>query len=151
MKGKNHGKLLLLILLAVTACVAVLYLLTRPHVPEQTIRIEYNGKAVDLAVSTLPKETVKGSLINGKGTVREIEEDGCLFSVALEKAFDDLSGAGKATVVAVDEFSAVVAAEEWGEPDKVYLTFDDGSAQLVVFGDTNSKRNVRDVERILVE
>ena len=151
MNGNKTTKRLLLILMAITVCVAVIYLLTRPQVPEQTIRLAYNGKIVDMDISALPRETVKGSLVNGKGEVREIETDGWLLSAVLEKAFGSLAGASKATVIASDEFSAEVTAEEWGQADKVYLTFEDDSVQLVVFGDANSKRNVWDVERILVE
>lgn len=151
MNGNKTAKRLLLILMAITACVAVIYLLTRPQIPERTIRLAYNGKVVDMDISALPLETVKGSLVNGKGEVREIETEGCLLSAVLEKAFGSLAGVSKATVVAADEFSAEVTAEEWGQAGKVYLTFEDDAVQLVVFGDANSKRNVRDVERILVE
>ena len=151
MKKMTATKWVILVLAVLTACVAVAYLAGRPQVPEQTIRIEYNGKTVDLDIASLPRSTVTGTLVNGKGEARQLVSQGCLLSTALEKALGDLSGAGKATVTASDEFSAEVSAEEWGQPEKVYLTFDDGSVQLVVFGDSNSKRNVRNVERVTVE
>ena len=56
------------------------------------------------------------------------------------------------TVTADDEYSAVVTAEELAAPDKVYLIAqEEDGVQLVVFGDSNSKRNVSNVVRVTVE
>ena len=45
-----------------------------------------------------------------------------------------------------------VTAEELAAPDKVYLIAqEEDGVQLVVFGDSNSKRNVSNVVRVTVE
>ena len=55
-------------------------------------------------------------------------------------------------VTAQDEFSAEISGEELLEKDKVYLiSEDDGTVALVVFGDSNAKRNVKNVARIEVD
>ena len=49
-------------------------------------------------------------------------------------------------MTADDEFSAELSGDEVNEAGKAYLVGeDDGSMRLVVFGDSNAKRNVRNV------
>ena len=58
----------------------------------------------------------------------------------------DPSGAAAVKVTADDEFSAELSGDELDEAGKAYLVSeDDGSMRLVVFGDSNAKRNVRNV------
>ena len=53
------------------------------------------------------------------------------------------------TVRASDEFSAEIAGDELNEMGKVFLyRSKDGSFTLVVFGDANAKRHVKNVEAI---
>ena len=64
----------------------------------------------------------------------------------IEKAGFDPDNAAAVKVTADDEFSAELTGGEVNEAGKAYLVCeDDGSMRLVVFGDSNAKRNVRDV------
>ena len=57
----------------------------------------------------------------------------------------------KVLVVADDAYSAEVTAEEIAAPGQVYLMRQEDGIRLVVFGDSNSKRNVTNVVRLEVK
>jgi hypothetical protein len=53
--------------------------------------------------------------------------------------------------LADDEYSAQLTGDEIREPAKVYLAKEeDGSMKLIVFGDSNMKRNVRNIVKLVV-
>ena len=88
-------------------------------------------------VSELALRPVEGVTVSGKGEKTEIRAQGIPLS--------DIFGAGvTVTVTAKDNYSATVSTDE-----KAYLLDNgDGTVQLVVFGDSDLKRNVRNVVRI---
>lgn len=118
-----------------TAVLAVLHLTMRT--PDTKGLILINGEAVQ--ISGFDFSRICGTLVNGKGEEKQIDAQGILLSEACGKEFDS------ATVTASDEYSAVVEKQDL---KNAYLVEDDGSLQLVVFGDENAKRNVRNVARI---
>ena len=74
----------------------------------------------------------------------------------------DVQGDTKITVTSEDNYSAELTGEELLEAGKVYVAFTDGEemiegieggqgAQLVVFGDPNSKRAVRYMKTVTAE
>ena len=136
-------------LVLLTAIAAAIHFATRADVRPGAIRVEYGGKAVELAVGELELESVQGTLRNGKGEERAIDGRGILLDKLLGQA-----GVGEystVTVTAGDEYSAGITAEEAAEPDRVYLLLEeDGSLRLVVFGDENSKRSVSNVKLVSV-
>ena len=80
---------------------------------------------------------VSGEVVNGKGERKLIDAQGA----GLSELCGDFT---EATVTASDEYSAVVHGGE-----EAYLILsDDGSLRLVVFGDENAKRDVKNVSRI---
>ena len=102
---------------------------------------------VDLkSLDTVP---VQGTVVNGKGEESEIDTQGVSLADVIEKAGFDPDNAAAVKVTADDEFSAELTGGEVNEADKAYLVCeDDGSMRLVVFGDSNAKRNVRNVVSI---
>lgn len=149
MKGKRIVYLALAALLALTAVMAVVHGVTRDKAPEGALLIERAGSRSTVTVDELPLSPVRGTVVNGKGEERTIEADGILLAQALEAA--GIVDAASATVTADDEYSAQVTGEELAAPDKVYLIRqEDGGLQLIVFGDSNSKRNVSGVIKISV-
>ncbi len=146
----NVGNYLRLVLAAalVLAVLAVVHIRTRTEVPEGCIRIENGEEAVLLRLADLPAETVRGTVVNGKGEQKEIEALGLpLLDVLI------LAGVGEfaeVDVIAEDEYHAVVTAEEAFREGTAYILLEDGAARLRIFGDPDSKRNVAGVERIVV-
>lgn len=149
MKKTKPIYIVIAVLVLLTAIAAAVHFATRTNVPEGSLRVEYGGKAVDLAVGRLELSPVQGTVRNSKGEEKSIDGQGILLSRVLEQA-----GAGEysaVTITAGDEYSAVVTAEEAAEAGRVYLLLEeDCSLRLVVFGDENSKRNVSDVKLVSV-
>lgn len=138
-------------MLVLTAVLAAVHLTSREQVPENAVRVTWNGKTTYLNVSDLAEEAVQGTIVNGKGKEITIDAEGLSLAKALEKAHVDVDTVQSVTVTARDEFSAEVSGEEVRQTGKVYLLCDEEGAVLVVFGDANAKRNVRQVERIDVQ
>lgn len=92
---------------------------------------------------------VRGETINGRGEVKEIDAEG----VALRDVLDmtGIEAPEKITVVARDMYQAEVSVDELNEEGKVYLIRSEDELRLIVFGDKDSKRTVRDVVRVVLE
>ena len=140
MKQKKLILIILAALLLLTAALAILHLSTRDKVPEGALMVTFDGKTSYVEVDKLPLTEVFGTVTNGKGEEKTIEGQGVpLFSI-LDGEFQT------ATVSAADEYTATVGAED-GENAFLILS-DDGSVRLVVFGDTNAKRDVKQVVKV---
>ncbi len=146
---KNY--ILLLALLTVTALLTMWYLTTRDAVPEKTVRVTWAGKTIDLDAAKLNREPVKGTLVNGKGQERTVDTMGLSLAQVLSDAHVDVDAIELITVTAQDAFSAQVTGDEIRQEGKAYLILEEDDVVLVVFGDTNSKRNVRQVAQIDVQ
>lgn len=151
MKKISPVQAMILILILVTAAVAAFYLTTRTAVPEGTLRVELShGQAEELPLEKLKLVSVQGTVVNGRGEERTVNARGILLSDVLQQA--GVMDFSAVTVIADDEYSAQVMAEEITEPGKVYLIQQEGSGmQLIVFGDENSRRNVSNVVRLFVQ
>ena len=141
---------MILSLVFVTSVAALVYLTTRAEVPVGELRVETSEKVVSVDLSLVNLHPVDGKLINGKGEEREIHASGV-------ELLEFLSDHGVAVqsgvkVTADDGYSADVTMQELQEAGKVYLLMEDGERpQLVVFGDTDSKRNVTGVILVVVQ
>lgn len=151
MKKMSPVKVAILILILVTAAVASFYLTIRTAVPEGALRVEFaDGKAAELSLEELELVSVQGTVVNGRGEERTINAQGILLSEVLREA--GVTDFSMVTVIADDEYSAQVAAEEIAVSGTVYLIQQEaGGMQLIVFGDKNSKRNVSSVARLSVQ
>lgn len=150
---KNLTLKIVLALVLVTAVFAVIHLTTRPAEEAGAIQVVSGGKTVSVPLSGLPLQDVSGTAVNGKGEEKIIEGRGTPLSQVLAQAGVELSAAERVTVSAADEFSAVLTARETAEEGKAFLMQEEGEERprLVVFGDPDSKRRVKDVARIEVE
>ena len=147
MKKVEPAKVIVIALVLITAMVAVFYLNTRTAAPKGTLLIEYGGQTLELPLEQLKLTAVQGTVVNGKGEGRTVDAQGILLDQILREA--GITEFSEVTVTADDEYSAVVTAEEVTEAGKVYLIRQDGGGmQLIVFGDSNSKRNVSNVVRL---
>lgn len=136
-------------LVLLTIIAAAVHFATRIDVPEGTLRVEFGGKATELAVGKLELCPIQDTVRNGKGEELPVDGQGILLGKLLEQA--DVGEYSTVIITADDEYSAAVTAEEAAESDRVYLFVEeDGSLRLVVFGDQNSKRNVSNVKLVSV-
>ena len=92
---------------------------------------------------------VQGTTINGRGEEKAIDAEG----VALQSLMDlaGIEALERITVVAGDAYQAEVSAEELAEEGKVFLIRSEDGLRLIVFGDEDSRRIVRDVVQVIVE
>ncbi|MBO6047378.1 MAG: hypothetical protein J6P61_06495 [Erysipelotrichaceae bacterium] len=142
-------KLLLIVLLcALTAVIALIHMNSRPKVAENSIEIISGDATTNISLDDISLIDVKGTIVNGKGETKDINAKGCLLSSLLNQAKVTVTDSVK--VVSSDEYSATITADEL-KGDAVYLIQNEDSYQLLVFTDQNSKRNVKDVERIEVQ
>lgn len=150
---KNLTFKIVIILVLAAAAFAAIHLSTRQVEEAGAIRVSFGGKTVALSLSQLPLQDVSGTAVNGKGEEKSIEGLGTPLSQVLTQAGVDLSAIQQVTVAAADEFSAALTAQEVAAEDKAYLLQEEGEERprLVVFGDTDSKRRVKDVARIEVK
>lgn len=150
MKHKKAIIGIIAVLVLLTAILAVIHLSTRDQVPEGSLAINYSGKVHYIDLGSQDLVEVNGTVINGKGEVKEVHEQGIAVSDMLRAAGIDPVAIESVTVTADDEFSAELSAEEINEDGKAYLTDDGEAINLVVFGDSNSKRRIHNVVKIEV-
>lgn len=127
------------VLTLLTAALAVIHLTTRT--PDVEGAVIVNGKTV--MIDDLSLSSVNGTVVNGKGEKITIDAQGVPLGDVCGTDFTSV------TVTASDEYRAEVSS---GEIQNAYLIQkDDGSLQLIVFGDENLKRCVKNVVRIDAE
>lgn len=150
---KNRVVKIVVALVLVAAVFAVVHLSTRPAEEAGAIQVSFEEKTVSVLLSNLPLQDVSGTAVNGKGEEKAIEGKGTPLSEVLTQAGVDLSSIQQVRVAAADEFSAILTVQEIAEEGRVYLLQEEGEVRprLVVFGDLDSKRRVKDVARIEVE
>lgn len=131
------------------AILTILHLTDDRIVEQGQVEIIGKGQKSFAGESDIARIRVKGELVNGKGESVRIDAQGSLLEDVLTSAGINPAEVAVLKITAQDEYTAEVSGEELLEADKVYLIREgDGSYTLVVFGDSNSKRKVRNVTRI---
>lgn len=113
------------------------------------------SEQIELSLDKLTITDFSGTLVNGKGETFEHDFSGILLRDALENNGFVVEETSEVTVTSADNYSATITGDEILNDDKVYIAtacdgekvegIDEGTngAELVVFGDKNSKRCVR--------
>lgn len=153
MKTSKTMKILIIALLLVTVIAAGAYLALRAQIPEDAIVLEYGSTTYIVDLQGIKMTEIHGERINGKGEIKPVDGMGFhlqdLVAWTLGKDFI----CDTVTITASDGVSAEITADELNEEGKVVLLWneEDGRLQLIVFGDSDSKRSVKQVERIEVK
>ena len=133
-------------LIALTAVFAIIHSAARTEVPDGALLVSCGGEKKYVDLASLDTVSVRGSVVNGKGEKSDVNTQGVPLADVIENAGFDPNGAVTVKVTADDEFSAELSGDELNEDGKAYLVSeDDGRMRLVVFGDSNAGRNVRNV------
>ena len=143
---KKKAWIAVLLLLACTTVLAVVHLSGREKTEPLNLQVRSGEKTVTVNVAALKSVTVEGTTVNGKGEEKQIHEEGVSLKAVLEAA--GLGGCETVKVCAADEYSAEVSVDEVSEDGKVWLLKQEDTLRLLVFGDKNSKRDVKNVERL---
>lgn len=149
MKKNKLAIIIVALCLIIVGILTICHLTARPQIPEHSILVINGDKSDYIDIDNLQLTEVSGQIINGKGDVKDISGYGILFGDAINTVkpadFDN------ATVVADDEYYAEFAKSEIYDAESVYLLIEDNSVNMCVFGDKNSKRNVSNVVKIILE
>ena len=133
------------------ALLVILHLTGDRIVEQGRIEIIRKDQKWLLGESDIARIPVKGKLVNGKGESVNVDAKGCLLADVLTLAGVDPAEIDVLKITSHDEYSAEISGEELREAGKVYLISNgDGSFTLIVFGDSNSKRKVKNAARIEV-
>ncbi len=134
------------------ALLAILHLTGDRNVEKGRIEIIRKDQKWFVSESEIARIPVKGELINGKGEHVQIDAKGSLLADVLTSIGIDPAEVAVLKISSEDAYSAEISGEELMEEGKVYLTSNgDKTFTLVVFGDSNSKRKVKNVVRIEVD
>ncbi len=139
----------ILILLALTAVISTTYLCTRKTVNKGSLLVGTPSGEVTLSMSDLPLSDVEGETVNKKGETKKINAKG--FAVADIPPLAGMSDYSEITLYSDDEYHADITRSELADHDKAWLIDDEGSFRLIVFGDSDSKRNVKNVVRAKIK
>ena len=121
-----------------------------------------SGKEITVAWEDVAGQSFEGDLVNGKGEVTHHEYTGSELQALLAANGIEVTESSVITAASEDNYSAELTGAELLEAGKVYVALTDGGkqiegidggqgAQLIVFGDQNSKRAVRYLKTISVE
>lgn len=151
----------IVLLVTVTAIVAAVHLKNQDAVA--CMVISYGDQQIDLSFDDMDNGSFSGELTNGKGDVAHHEYTGILLRALLEQKGIGLARISRVTVTSADNYSVEFTAEEVLLADKVYVAImadgeriegiDPGTdgVQIIVFGDSNSRRCVRFAQKIVIE
>lgn len=152
MKQKRIILVIIIILAAAAAVLAILHLTQSKPVEQGQVEIIRQNQKWLLNAADIAKVSVKGELVNGKGETINIDAKGIALADMLTSIGINPTKVTVLKITSQDEYSAEISGDELLEDGKVYLTSDgDGTFTLVVFGDSNSKRKVKEVARIEVD
>ena len=152
---------LFVILLVVTTLVAVVHRMT--HEAPAGLTLTAHGESLQLPLTQLDRVAFSGELVDGKGTVTAHSYRGILLADLLKEAKVSTEGISKVLATSADQYTAEFQLQEVLETENVYLAIEaDGQqiegidpgtqgAQLIVFGDANSRRCVRFAAQITLE
>ena len=121
-----------------------------------------SGKEITVAWEDVGVQSFEGDLVNGKGEVTHHEYTGSELQALLAANGIEVTESSVSTAASEDNYSAELTGAELLEAGKVYVALTDGGkqlegidggqgAQLIVFGDQNSKRAVRYLKTISVK
>ena len=142
MKSRKWFVAIVAALILVTVILAIIHLTARDNIPDGMVLFNNHGEISYIDPELLSLTDVTGSTVNGKGEEKQIEAKGVPLDTVTGTELDTV------TVTADDAYAAQVGVDEL---DRAYLILDDGALRLIVFGDTNAKRDVKNIVEIDVE
>ena len=149
---KKKHLIITAILLLITAVIAFFYLQGRRQTPEGSLAVICEDKETIVDPFTAPSVDVAGTVVNGKGQEKVISEKGVTLSDVLSLAGFSEGDYSEIRVVSSDEYAAQISAQEISGKTAFLIKdhADNGSEtiRLIVFGDPNAKRQVKNVVRI---
>lgn len=143
---KKRVILIISVLLAITAVTAFVYCASRDKTESGTLLIKTASGDITVDINDLDLSDVKGEVKNNKGEIKTIDAMG--YPVADIPSLAGTANYSEITVYSDDEYHAVLSEDELKDRSSAWLITDEGALRLIVFGDGDSKRNVKNITRI---
>lgn len=155
-------KTIAIVVAVLVVAVAVLAFVNRNNSEDRPgMIISSGGSETAVAWEDIDAQTFEGDLVNGKGETSHDTYEGAELSAILKDNGVELAKDAAVTVTSEDNYSAELTGAEILESGKVYVALTrDGEmiegieggqgAQLIVFGDPNSKRAVRYMKTVSI-
>lgn len=138
------------LLLALTSFCGAIYLGQREHVDTGSILIKAPANEITVAMKDLPLTKIDGETVNKKGETKKISAEG--YEVAYLPSLASIDNYTEISVYSDDEYHADISADELlADVNKAWIILEEERPRLIVFGDTDSKRNVKNVVRIEIK
>lgn len=138
------------LLLALTSFCGAIYLGQREQIDTGNIMIKAPSNKITITMNELPLTTVEGETVNKKGKTKKISAEG--YELAYIPSLAGVDNYTEISVYSDDEYHADISADELlADINKAWIILEEGSPRLIVFGDTDSKRNVKNVVRIEIK
>ena len=138
-------KTLLIILAVLVVLAAVLAVIVSRNQPQKAVSeviIVQNGKQTKVDLGKLDLTDVKATVTRASGKTLEIDAKG----LEMRKLLEKYSGYTTLTVLAEDNYTAEIKADELQTEKNVYLIIgEENKPRLVVLSDSNAKRDVKNV------
>ncbi len=133
---------ILAVLVVLAAVLAVIVSKNQPRKAVSEVIIVQNGKQTKVDLVRLDLTNVKATVTRANGKSLEIDAKG----LELRKLLEKYSGYTTLTVLAEDNYTAEIKADELQTEKNVYLIIgEENKPRLVVLSDSNAKRDVKNV------
>ncbi len=143
---KKRILILILILFAVTAAITAIYLRSREKTEAGDLRIKTDSGELTVSIDKLPLSGISGEVKNQKGEIKKIDAEG--YSLSDIPALAGVVDYSEISVFSDDEYHAVLSKDELSDHERAWIIKEEDMLRLIVFGDEDSKRNVKNVVRI---
>lgn len=148
------------IVIAITAVVGFFFRSSQEETEGITLVI--GEEEINVGLKELKQTEFEGDLIDGKGDTSHHAYEGVNLAELLNAKKLDLAVVSDVEAVSADQYAVSITGDELREGDRVYIAVSDNGqtiegidpgtegAQLIVFGDDNSKRCVRFLNTVKV-
>jgi len=166
MTVKKYGWIMLAVLLVLVAAVLVVGFQVRNQQLEQekagSVRLIFQGRESVIPLARLDREAFSGETVNGKGETLRNSYRGIEVRTLLQECGYNTDQVSGMTATAADQYSAEYTGDEIREAGKIYLAVtmndktiegmepDHPGVMVIAFGDSNSKRVVRNPVKLEV-
>ena len=156
-------KVTAIVIAVLVLAVAVLAIVNRGNSEDRPGMVVTSGNTeITAAWEDIDSQSFEGDLVNGKGEVSHNTYEGAELSAILGDNGINLTEDAVVTVTSEDNYSAELTGAEILESGKVYVALSQNGemiegieggqgAQLIVFGDPNSKRAVRYMKNVAID
>jgi len=164
---KNKRMLIAVLVCVLVAATVAVGLIVRNQQKAKEIKdaitVNAGGKAIVVAVTDLNKGEFSGETVNGKGERATHQYRGVELQALLKENKVALEGIASVTATSADQYTAELTGDEVRTDGRVYLAveidgekvsgIEDGTlgVQMIVFGDENMRRSVRNLAVIDVK